>query len=158
LPKWQGIRPAHLPASINEYPASWNQMNLQRNIERIGLGLFRRFTLLNFPKVTLFNRACLKCQGRMRIIAFTGDGGIPSFRQIRTPFTNKRPQRYLPPHVNTLPPSLYSLSADRQVGLKGTTTTSWAAFPIDTQGKIPYTSAHKKGVLITQIEGVQKDH
>jgi hypothetical protein len=35
------------------------------------------------------------------------------------------------------------------LGLKGTTSTSWAAFSIGTQGKIPYTSTHKKGVLIS---------
>lgn len=51
-----------------------------------------------------------------------------------------------------LTPSLCSLSADRQVGLKGITTTSWAAFAIDTQGKIAYTSTYKKGVLINQLK------
>jgi hypothetical protein len=45
------------------------------------------------------------------------------------------------------------LSADRQVGLKGITTTSWAAFAVDTQGKIAYSSTYKKGVLINQLSG-----
>ncbi len=68
---------------------------------------------------------------------------IPSLHPICAPSTYKRPQRYLPPHVNTLPPCPV-------LGLKRTTTTSWAAFSINTQGKIPYTSTHKKGVLITR--------
>jgi hypothetical protein len=47
-----------------------------------------------------------------------------------------------------LAPSLRSLSADRQVGLKGITTTSRAAFAIDTQGEIAYILIYKKGVVI----------
>jgi len=45
------------------------------------------------------------------------------------------------PLFTTLPPRSV-------LDLKGITTTSWVAFAIDTQGKIPYTSTYKKGVLI----------
>ena len=55
--------------------------------------------------------------------------------------TSKWPRCSLPPHVTTPPPRSV-------LGLKGIPTTSWAAFFIDTQGKIAYTSTHKKGVLI----------
>ena len=37
-----------------------------------------------------------------------GGRTMPSFHPIGAPSTNKWPQRYLPPHVNTLPPWLYS--------------------------------------------------
>jgi len=45
--------------------------------------LYKKLTLLNFPKGTLFNRVneddplvCLKCSGAMRVIAFIEDPDV----------------------------------------------------------------------------------
>jgi len=69
---------------------------------------------------------------------------ISSLHQIIIPSTNKRPQCYLIPYVNTL------LSCSI-LGRKWTIKKYLAAFSIDTQGKILYTSTHKKAVLITNL-------
>jgi len=62
---------------MSSYPPYWSRRNPPGTTSEIELVLSKKFTLLNFPEGTLFNRVnevdpltCAKSQGRMRIIAF----------------------------------------------------------------------------------------
>jgi len=60
--------------------------------------------LLNFPKGTLFNRECPKCQGKMQIISFIEDQDV--IKKISKHLGLWLPKRPPPPRANPPPQNL----------------------------------------------------